>query len=106
MIIIGQTTLSIKMVLLPHFNLPPPSPLCLQMSVRDPIQQAMDAGIDDLTIDKNGRGAKRPASYTRCTIPQRRDSVRRSLGSKPAEEAVVQDATVETTEEKIKEVCV
>ena len=76
------------------------------MTVRDPIQQAMDAGIDDLTIDKNGRGAKRPASYTRCTIPQRRDSVRRSLGSKPAEEAVVQDATVETTEEKIKEVCV
>ncbi len=76
--------------------------------MRDPIQQAIEAEVvEDLTIDKNGRGAKRPISYTRCTIPQRRDSVRRSLGSKKAE--VVQDATVETTEvnteEKIKEVC-
>ena len=78
--------------------------------MRDPIQEAMEAVVEDLTIDKNGRGAKRPISYTRCTIPQRRDSVRRSLGSKKAEGTVVQDATVETTEvnteEKIKEVCV
>ena len=57
--------------------------------------------MDDLTIDKNGRRSKRPVSYTRCTIPQRRDSVRALVAG---EEAGAHEVTVETVEAKVKEV--
>ncbi len=78
------------------------------MTSKDPIQEAMEAGVSDLTLDKNGHKAKRPTSYTRCTIPQRRDSVRTSLGSGTSEDAKSHDSTVETAEEEkvnLKEVC-
>ena len=50
-----------------------------RVSRLDPIEQAMEAGHDDAgdhtTDKKSTSNSKKPPNYTRCTIPQKRDSV-------------------------------
>lgn len=65
----------------------------------------MEAGVEDLHLDKNSRPTKRPPIYTRCTIPGRRDSVRTSIRSTAEVPAGPKEVAMETPEDKVKEVC-